>query len=556
MEQRLRGRKIQVTAEDERRKFFHDRERLTPDEAIAQMDTVKEGEGQTPWGFPFYIGNGLDRQLNDVNHLVNDGVSHHVKHSRVKRQAVGNHVIELVVFLDYPLYLFWLQRNAGNVDATLAEMVDYYANTINSVNRRLATLTRPGFTIQLAVNAFTVATVPDVVSWTSLLNSSNIVDANSSLAAFEAFLSSQGGAINGIPYDHSMTITGFDLARGGANASVGLANILVCNPASGSIHEDVRSEALGVIIANGIGRALSARTDGELNLCSSNDNFIMSQFIQSPPAIRASNPWIYSTCSSDSVQTYLQTPAAACTLTLSGAPINLAPFLVPEFGQKYPADVQCQLYYGPGSKFCRQLYFTGARTFDNMCHEFFCLFPGDGNCYPNLAHDGTTCGNRKFCQQGLCVFSLAAPATPERCPAGDDPTVTCDPALCSVAPAAVRDQLCCATCKPVVTAFTLPPTNPAGTTASMMAGPTGGAPRAGTTASMMAGPTGGASRVGTTASMMAGPTGGAPRAGTTASMMAGPTRQPAARTTASMFSAVGGGGQGARTTASVFPVVA
>lgn len=51
--------------------------------------------------------------------------------------------------------------------------------------------------------------VPAVAPWTSNLNNTNIVDANSSLAAFEAFLGSQGGVIAGIPYDHAMLITGY-----------------------------------------------------------------------------------------------------------------------------------------------------------------------------------------------------------------------------------------------------------------------------------------------------------------------------------------------------------
>ncbi|KAK7473866.1 hypothetical protein BaRGS_00034855 [Batillaria attramentaria] len=48
----------------------------------------------------------------------------------------------------------------------------------------------------------------------------------------------------------------------------------------------------------------------------------------------------------------------------------------------------------------------------DMCYDMRCRPPGATTCTGTLAFDGTTCGNGKWCQDGLCVSSAQAPNTP------------------------------------------------------------------------------------------------------------------------------------------------
>ncbi|XP_067664367.1 metalloprotease mig-17-like [Haliotis asinina] len=461
---------------------------------------------------------------------------------RSKRQAVGNFLIETVIILDYPLFLFWSRRNRNNNVATKQEMVDYYANIMEAVNRRYDSVTSAGFTVDIVVNAIIIAESPLQSPWTQNLNVSNRVDANAALDNLEAFLLTTGGVIAGYPYDHAFIITGYDLAIGDRTSTAGIASFTVCNVRSGSISENTGSESTAVIIAHEIGHALSALHDGDSNICNGSESFIMAPSLGVPPRSQASHPWLFSNCSSDYFTTFLASPSASCMRTVTGSPLNLSPFLVEPFGQKYPADVQCEIFLGPGSKFCRDLYTTEERTFDDMCRSMFCDDPSSSFCFSILAHDGTTCGDRKWCQLGQCVFSGDAPRTPENCPAGDDPDILCTPSSCSTP--ILRDFLCCATCKRIVTEPTVPTRQLTSesvftVTNAVAAFDTGGP----TTASMMAPPSRRSRRPRsrTTASMFERPR----IRKTTASMFERPRMR---KTTASMFNFRRPGG----TTASIF----
>ena len=119
-------------------------------------------------------------------------------------------------------------------------------------------------------------------------------------------------------------------------------------------------------------------------------------------------------------------------------------------------DKQCGLFY-TGSTLCREVY--EQVTWGSLCAARACSSPSgggavnsQGQCFvtgPSM--DFTSCGNRKWCQGGVCVRSAQALALSEDCLAGDMETFGCDARRCSSYDDVTRFLNCCETCKPMKT---------------------------------------------------------------------------------------------------------
>ncbi|XP_041362132.1 mucin-2-like [Gigantopelta aegis] len=435
-----------TTAEEQLVKLRHGRRQFSDGEIRRQVEKM------LLWTDPSVEGT-LPLSLSDdhVNTLAgipivypnNKGGKPKARH-RVKRQT-GKYEIELILFLDYPLFLYWLNRNNNNVVQTRQEMVDYYSNIVNAANRRFDTATRAGFTIDLVLNAFVIAESPTTTPWTQNHNVSGVIHADTALNSFARFIAAQSGSIGGIPFDHAATISGFNLVRNGNTTVAGVAKQdSTCSSQATSITQGVKSQATAAILAHEIGHSIGAVHDGSGNSCAASDGFVMAPSVGPVTSDRASNPWTFSTCSVTSFMSLLATPPLTCTLSRQGTPLDLTPYLSMEFGQKYPADTQCQILFGTGGKLCRNFYFSSPLVWDDICIDMRCFNPANGLCFQTFAHDGTQCGSQKWCQSGKCVFNSAAPTTPDNCYAGDDPDVSCVSATCGSE--FVSRVMCCQTC--------------------------------------------------------------------------------------------------------------
>ncbi|XP_041362139.1 metalloprotease mig-17-like [Gigantopelta aegis] len=341
----------------------------------------------------------------------------------------------------------WLRRNNNNGNLAKAEMNDYYVNIVNAANTRYKSVTRGGFRVQLLINAIIIADTPSLSPWTQNLNVSGVIQAGRALDDFSLYVEKSGGQLGGVPFDHVALITGFNLASGPSRGTAGIAYLrAVCRTYTVSVTEELYEELTALVLAHEIGHSLGSEHDGTRNTCKGSDQFVMAARLRIPPSSKATNPWHFSSCSVTQFRSFLQTSRTACTLSRQGHAIDVSPFLQQEFGQKYPPDIQCEIYLGSGSKLCRALYFApNVLRYDSICRLLYCYRPATRDCVPVSAHDGTSCGDRLWCQSGVCVFSAKAPSRPLNCPAGDDPDVRCTLDLCTIA--FLNDQLCCATCK-------------------------------------------------------------------------------------------------------------
>lgn len=377
---------------------------------------------------------------------------------RVKRQAVVSHNVQVVLVGDYGLFTRFLAVNGNNDLAALAAMTDYYANVFRAVNRRYESAIRPDFSVRVTPTAFLFLTAPNSSPWTEGNKVGDTVRGATSLIAFNPF-----GAIltSTFGVDHATLITGYDLRSSDLqNDLLGVAYTFgVCSEEPTSLVEESFTEQTANTLAHEIGHSLGMHHDGDANSCPADDFFVMAPTSALPTTrAKASNPWTFSPCSVEVLTSFLALSDAACTLIDEATSVtDFSSYTIREYGQRVDADAQCQARYGPLSRFCRQDYLvvTGL-TFDDMCYNMKCFNPVAGRCVQVPAHDGTSCGDGKWCFKGMCVANSQAPSRSSNCPQLDDATRSCS--LASCADPVTAFLYCCGTCSQI--SPSMPPSAP------------------------------------------------------------------------------------------------
>ncbi|XP_060559597.1 uncharacterized protein LOC132719762 [Ruditapes philippinarum] len=194
----------------------------------------------------------------------------------------------------------------------------------------------------------------------------------------------------------------------------------VCSMDSVSVIEDHGGFQSINAAAHELGHGLGSRHDGKMNSCDPRDQFIMTAHGGFETEKTKGNPWRFSKCSVAYFKDYISRLRPRHCLT---DPVDIfdrdeyIKFISTYPGQDYSPNEQCQdilgldSYYGWGPELGK---------FSDICTEMSCKVPGASRSYRVYkAATGTSCGDKKWCMEGQCVFAEKAPPKDPACVFGD-----------------------------------------------------------------------------------------------------------------------------------------
>ncbi|KAK0054687.1 A disintegrin and metalloproteinase with thrombospondin motifs 5, partial [Biomphalaria pfeifferi] len=339
--------------------------------------------------------------------------------ARARRQSRQQYFIDIVAVVDYSLFMKFKRLNDS---WDLQTIYKHFALTFNEVDLIYKSL-NTSFLLTIQVIKIIVLTTAAASNFSEFYRHDDKLQADTSLQSLTAFSLDQGKDIIG-EYDHVMAFTGlnlFAIRQGQPNYNVaGIANVgVMCRQdgTSSSVIEESFGYLTAIVATHELGHSLSARHDGDRNMCDSHDGYIMAV---TSSTSKVMNQYNFSNCSSESIEIYIQNvlrsqEGAECltkALKVSDSVPNVNDTLP---GLEKTVDEQCRTTYGNDSYFCRQL------KPQDICRNLWCgLRTNLSICQTSqMALRGTPCGNKKVCSLGLCVNDVRGLDVPDNCLFGD-----------------------------------------------------------------------------------------------------------------------------------------
>ncbi|KAJ6633267.1 A disintegrin and metalloproteinase with thrombospondin motifs 9 [Pseudolycoriella hygida] len=205
--------------------------------------------------------------------------------------------------------------------------------------------------------------------------------------------------LDNLHYDTALLLTREQICRSANEQkcdTLGLAELnTMCKPASCAVVQDNGLSA-AFTIAHELGHVLSMPHDDDTKCAEFRSPGKSQQNIMSRMLDHNTHPWSWSDCSRHYVTDFLENNYGFCMLDkpkkdmIEVASRRLA-------GEKFSADEQCKLVFGPESRVC---------SYMPTCARLWCGSDDDAEgCRTQHMPwaDGTECGQDHWCQRGKCV---------------------------------------------------------------------------------------------------------------------------------------------------------
>ncbi|KAK6166468.1 hypothetical protein SNE40_023152 [Patella caerulea] len=381
--------------------------------------------------------------------------------------------IELLMVVDNEAYSRWYQREGGDHGAgrqmrTQQAITKYVTSVVHGMNSIFKTLESQDVRVHISLVDILIIQTEEGGTWLSSLSKAgfprNIVKATKALEAFNDWVWKHKSLLPA--HDHAMLLTGFDLQskhETPGRLTTGHAYLgTMCREASVSVVENQFNFEDVEAASHELGHSLGSEHDGEGNVCTDKDGYLMAPIIK----VNATYRWFFSSCSVDYIQELIDQLASEGKNCLyhknNVGHMPIQPNADVQLGELLTPDQQCVLIEGPGSFLCRDFY--GANDYPTLCRNMWChnvtsRTQNKQTCNTFLGSDGFVCGNQKRCVQGECVVDSSAPDVLDHCPHGDEQGIIWKNLTCAdiieLTPEQCYDPVtqkkCCASCDKIDT---------------------------------------------------------------------------------------------------------
>ncbi|OWF37337.1 uncharacterized protein LOC110440285 [Mizuhopecten yessoensis] len=308
-----------------------------------------------------------------------------------------------------------------------ANIREHMANIINGVDLRFNNFET--FEVKVAITGYVIIDKEEDSRWTLQKIAKRPRDIlNASIALAELFEWKKDFRQDLPPHDHLMLFTQYDLyVKSFSDTKVaGFAHIrAVCKEKGISVVEDEGGFDNILTATHELAHSLGASHDGDRrydNHCDPNDGFIMTAVGggTAGDATKGQNSYRFSTCSEEQIVDYFETIGPGHCLENEDFVYDTNEFdrhVSTMLGQKYNPNEQCALNLGYPS-----YYAWGGRLGEphDICTSMACknrLSSESFNIFN--AYRGTSCGDKRWCIDGVCTVSEFAPGRNDVCVHGD-----------------------------------------------------------------------------------------------------------------------------------------
>ncbi|XP_033752378.1 uncharacterized protein LOC117336111 [Pecten maximus] len=339
----------------------------------------------------------------------------------------------LLLVIDYNIYRRFFDATSTHSshlerdEQTKANIREHMANIVNGVDLRFNNFET--FEVKVAITGYIIIDKEEDSRWTQQKIAKRPRDIlNASIALSELFEWKKDFRQDLPPHDHVMLFTQYDLYVNSFSDTkvAGFAHIkAVCKDKGISVVEDEGGFDNILTATHELAHSLGASHDGDRrydNHCDPNDGFIMTAVGggTAGDATKGQNSYRFSTCSEDQIIDYFDTLGPGHCLEKEDFVYDSSEFdshVSTMLGQKYNPNEQCALNLGYSS-----YYAWGGRLGEphDICTSMACknrLSSESFNIFN--AYRGTSCGDKRWCIDGVCTTSQYAPGRNDVCVHGD-----------------------------------------------------------------------------------------------------------------------------------------